>query len=369
MAKRRSSSLIVAAAVLAGAGFCGFLAAGAMARTSPPAAAQATPYAAKNATALANRAYFLYKHRHYHQALKEVNAALKADPNFQNAHLIKALIKKKLKHPHGKKKPRRFTRPQSKKLLTMEDVYRIRLAEFRVRHFRGQLTGHIVGGRTTLRRFWKRVLMRDPRYQNHRPSRREYRYFMNPRHFREQVRLIKRLAPQKYRDKVQLTTDPPDMRMYREKVQPFFLQSCATVGCHRGQDSHGLRLYGARHGANILDTYTNFYTLSKLHYKKAAMINRAHPRKSLFLQYTLSPEVARFHHPGKKGPTDHVINARAMLAWIKSLYYPTPSYGIAAAPRHGGKHAPRRRSATHTRRRTRRRTHRRARTGNGGMGR
>ncbi|NNM87675.1 MAG: hypothetical protein HKL95_04060 [Phycisphaerae bacterium] len=303
-----------------------------MAASQQQIAAQERALSPKDAIGHEKLARMLYDDGRYQQALKQVDASLKINPAYQDAQLLKSLILSKIAGQKKNTNKVASTQPGKKKLhrlLTMDDIYKIRLWELS-RHESGPLEGTIVGGQKTLLKFWRRVILQDPDYQNPFPTRRQREGFISPDNFVQQVRLMLRLGQAKYWDKVHIHSEPQAMRTFRQTVEPVVLQSCATVGCHRGQGAPGFRLFGAGGRANLRQTYTNFYVLNKLAYKGRNFINRGNPPLSLLYQYLLPRDDAAYRHPGKpeRGPRYHVFNRRAVIDWIESLRFPAHRYGI-----------------------------------------
>lgn len=287
-------------------------------------------------------ANFLYNNRLYHQALTQVNEALKIEPGFQNAQLLKNLIDTALRQQRaaanigpasttsspGSRSPR-MTAPMAdgQTLLTMKDVYKIRLWQLR-RHETAPIEGRILHRRKTLISFWRNVILRNPIYQNTTLTRKDYEQFISPNNLDRQIYLIRRLGTQKYWDKVQIKSDPELMKIFRTDIQPIALQSCATIGCHRGQNAPGFRLYEDQGQNSVRKTYTNFLTLTRFRYDNMPLISLRNPHMSLLLQYLQPKELQAYAHPGKRGPVMRTFNQNVLLNWIESLRYPPRSYGL-----------------------------------------
>ncbi len=295
-------------------------------------AAQESALSPKDAIGHEKLARELYDNGSYQQALRQVEISLKINPAYQDAQLLKSLILSKIAGQKKKSTTVASTQPGKKKLhtlLTIDDIYKIRLWELS-RQESGPLEGTIVGGQKTLLKFWRRVILPDPDYQNPFPTRRQREGFVSPNNFVQQVRLMLRLGQAKYWDKIQIHSEPQVMQTFRQTVEPVVLQSCATVGCHRGQGAPGFRLFGGRGHANLRQTYTNFYILNKLTYKGRKLINRGDPPLSLLYQYLLPRDDAAYRHPGKpqRGPRYRVFNRKAIMDWIESLRFPAHRYDI-----------------------------------------
>ncbi len=294
-------------------------------------------------------AEYLYNNHLYTQALQQVNEALKIKPDFQNAQLLKNLITSQLKRQsragNGNTAVQRgnsteFSPPQptagGQRLLTMKDVYKIRFWQLQ-RHETAPIEGGILHRRKTLLAFWHNDILRNPVFQSRTLTLQDYQQFISPNNFKRQIYLIRRLGTKKYWDKVQIKSDPQVLKIFRTDIQPIVLQSCGTVGCHRGQNAPGFRIYGDQGSNNTLKTYTNFLTLTRFSYKHKPLISLDNPRMSLLLQYLQPTELQAYEHPGKKGPRPLRFGESKVIDWIESLRYPPHSYGIT---RHTAKTKP-----------------------------
>ena len=285
-------------------------------------------------------AQYLFNNHLYAQALQQVNEALKIKPNFQNAQLLKNLIESQLKRQsgagnvntavqQGNSAKRSTPAPTAggQRLLTMKDVYKIRFWQLQ-RHETAPIEGTILHPRKTLPAFWRNDILRNPVFQSRTLTLQDYQQFISPNNFKRQIYLIRRLGTQKYWDKVQIKSDPQVLKIFRTDIQPIVLQSCGTVGCHRGQNAPGFRIYGDQGSNNTLKTYTNFLTLTRFSYKHMPLISLDNPRMSLLLQYLQPRELQAYAHPGKKGPMPLRFGESKIIDWIESLRFPPHSYGI-----------------------------------------
>ena len=326
----------------------------AMVISTPSANAQETPAMARqiqqreaaikpdDAAGHQRMAQYLYNNRLYDQALQQVNEALKIKPNFQNAQLLKNLIESALRRqttthnvPAKTQNVSSSTEPSAiptsggQSLLTINDVYKIRFWQLQ-RHETAPIEGKILNRRKTLMAFWRNIILRNPIYQNSTLTRRDYEQFISPNNLNRQIYLIRRLGTTKYWDQVQIKSDPQVMKIFRTDIQPIVLQSCGTIGCHRGQNAPGFRIYGDQGGNNTLKTYTNFLTLTRFKYENMPLISQHNPRMSLLLQYLKPKELQAYSHPGKTGPAPLKFSENKVITWIESLRYPPHRYGIMA---------------------------------------
>ncbi|MHB1767136.1 MAG: hypothetical protein ACYCUV_04700 [Phycisphaerae bacterium] len=326
----------------------------AMVISTPSAKAQETPAMARqiqqreaaikpdDAAGHQRMAQYLFNNRLYDQALQQVNEALKIKPNFQNAQLLKNLIESALRRQttthnvpartqnvSSSTEPSAIPTSSGQSLLTINDVYKIRFWQLQ-RHETAPIEGKILNRRKTLMAFWRNIILRNPIYQNSTLTRRDYEQFISPNNLNRQIYLIRRLGTTKYWDQVQIKSDPQVMKIFRTDIQPIVLQSCGTIGCHRGQNAPGFRIYGAQGGNNTLKTYTNFLTLTRFKYENMPLISQHNPRMSLLLQYLKPKELQAYSHPGKTGPAPLKFSENKVITWIESLRYPPHRYGIMA---------------------------------------
>lgn len=274
-------------------------------------------------------AQYLYDHYMYSRALTQVDAALSINPNNQNAILLKSLIAAKIKNGGevGKTQAKNHSGKTTGGLLTPEDINRIRLAEWSVSE-QHPMRGVILKRVKTLHAFWKQWIAPNPLYQSLNLTEVNYKNFLRLNNFARQASLMMRIGDPKFTKMIVVRNNPDAIRLFRTTIQPFVLQSCSTVGCHRGQDFHGFKLFGARTTPSMAQTYTNFYILSKYSYRGRKLIDRSNPYNSLLIQYLMPHKIAAVVHPGKKPLAYRSFNEKALLSWISSLAFPTPSYGI-----------------------------------------
>jgi hypothetical protein len=159
--------------------------------------------------------------------------------------------------------------------------------------------------------------------------------------------IIKKGTPDMRRD-VTIQNDPPAMLEFRQRVQPFILNNCATSGCHGTIQPAKFSLITP--GDSDAAMYTNFYTLQN-HVKKLQgagdnvfgraelrVIDRQSPPQSLLLQYGLPGAVAEFDHPdvpNYRPPYRGVNDARyqQVLRWVSESLIPVaPDYGFTHGP-------------------------------------
>ncbi len=139
---------------------------------------------------------------------------------------------------------------------------------------------------------------------------------------------------------VKILTDPRSMLEYKSRVNPIFLQSCGTNGCHGGNKGGDFGLFP---GESTPAVYTNFYIIFK--YSKTIDgirylgMDREVPERSLLLQFGLPHADAKPPHPKVTGwkPRFKSVNDpsyQIAFGWLtKSLSVLQPDYGIHMSAR------------------------------------
>lgn len=332
--KRCSTVVALAMGVsVALAGISGALWAQEAVPATAPATTPTTVPAANPAAEAYREARDLFDLGKYDEARAAAERALKANPNMQDARLLMLRIQAELAKRPVKNGDKPVAGAAEKgNLLTMEDVYRIRMYEMAdedLKSVRGTID------RKELERFWDEVVLKDTRTTG--TSRDDRNAFLGSG-LAAQVGRIKALNATEYFEKVKVTSDPESLQTFRTRIQPFVLQNCATAACHGGADPNGFKIYGtAGRRPSDLETYTNFYMLSTYTKGGAKMIDRDNPDDSLLLQYGLPANSARTPHPGKvdmrpmySGKDDKRF--QDVVGWIRKLSWPKPNYGITYTP-------------------------------------
>jgi hypothetical protein len=159
--------------------------------------------------------------------------------------------------------------------------------------------------------------------------------------------IIKKGTPE-MRSDVIIQNDPRALLEFRQKVQPFVLNNCATAGCHGAVQPSKFSLITPADSEAAM--YTNFYTLQR-HIKRLPavgdnvfgrgelrLIDRQMPGQSLLLQYGLPPAIAELDHPevpNYRAPYRGFNDARYQqtLRWISETLVPVPpDYGFTVGP-------------------------------------
>jgi hypothetical protein len=302
------------------------LAAPAASRTATPLVV--TPADRAAADAQFDKAKALFDKNKFTEAQVENDKALKLDPTNINAVLLQASIKSRLAGgpvaPATTSAAATLAAPGKIPLLTSQQVTLVRLMELNP-----AVDGRLAGKNDPkmLEDFWQNVIVKDTTEVS---SRAAHDAFINSANFTNQVWRIRQSRERKYMEQVSLTTDPATFIAYRNNVQTFVLQNCASAECHsdRGQ-SGNFRLINP--ATSPEQQYTNFFILAQYANADGKMIDRVNPEKSLLLQYALPWANAAAKHPKVdvrkfSGLADSRI--RTVMGWISTLAFPKPNYYI-----------------------------------------
>ena len=288
--------------------------------------------AAPNPDALAHfrKAKELLDAQRYADAKKEADLAATLDPNLQDAKLLQAVIAGRLAdHPAPTATASATTGPAEpaakSELLTPEQITRIRLIELDPKET--GLTGSV--DRKTLEDYWANVALKNT--GGDRLTDTDRNNFLNPSNFTTQVFKLRDSGDPAYINKIKLTKDPANLVAFKQKVQPWLVQNCAT--CHAAPAANGFRISGTpNRAATDAEVYTNFYNLASYAKGDAQMLDRDHPENSLMLQYALPKKEAAFPHPGKAEIASKLAATspvyKDLLKWLGTLTFPRPNYGI-----------------------------------------
>ena len=222
-------------------------------------------------------------------------------------------------------------------LLTIEDVYRIRLMELR-----GPANPQdLVGGEIVPIRFRNDLLKRvvddrlGPQFERPRGEV-EFRGW-SPM---TKVKYILRETDEresKYRDDILITGDPERLKAFRSRIWPIIAGGCASTSCHGGAKGAGRLKFFTAPMTDDRVAYTNFYILHRWSRGGSRLINRGVPANSLLLECGLPEDVAKegLGHPKKldrpvyrNRTTDG--NYKLVRRWIEGLKNPLlpPEYRI-----------------------------------------
>jgi len=265
--------------------------------------------------------------------------ALQADPELVDA----AKLLNKLNTELTKSGPVSPQGVRDKHLLSLEDVSRVRLAEF-------NLKGDVVGVRfrnRVLRRFTQAMSGRDE-FKDDKDFNRKFmglnavkklQYIMDP------ARDLDPEVLESIKSDISIESDPIFMRKFRSKIWPIVRQNCATTGCHGAPEGvGGLKLFNVP-SRDVKILYTNFVILAGSSDKNGVrLLDRDATDNSLLLEYLLPPMLAKYPHPKTKKPIRNLFKDRERPAyklirdWIGSLASPGyPDFRLKYKPPFGMK--------------------------------
>jgi len=232
---------------------------------------------------------------------------------------------------------------QDKNLLSIADIYKVRLEEFRQK---GDLVGVKYRNRV-LQRFVAAMSGRDDFEKDMRFGRKfmgytsikKLQYILNPE---------RDIAPETLdtlKKDIIIESDPVFMKTFRSRIWPIVRQNCATTACHGDPKGKGnVKLFNtpARDGKI---TYTNFIILAGTSGKKGGrVLDRDTPGDSLLLEYLLPKSLAKRPHPTTKTAIRNLFKNREqtaykmILGWISALSAPGyPDYRLDYKPPFGMK--------------------------------
>jgi tetratricopeptide (TPR) repeat protein len=270
-----------------------------------------------------------YENKLYSDAKDALSRALKVDPDLVEAARLLSKVANALTAAGPSTGGVR-----DKNLLSVADVSRVRLEEFR-------LVGDIVGVKyrnRVLRRFVTAMSGRDEFETNKDfgrkfmgyPSIKKLQYIMNP------DRDIEPDTLEALKTDILVETDPMFMRQFRSKIWPIIKQNCATMGCHGAPEGvGGLKLFNVP-ARDVRISYTNFVILAGSSGAKVGrVLDRDTVQDSLLLEYLLPASVAKYPHPKTKKNIRNLFKNRQAPAykiisgWIDSLAAPGyPDYRL-----------------------------------------
>ncbi|HLP84622.1 MAG TPA: hypothetical protein VK157_09765 [Phycisphaerales bacterium] len=292
---------------------------------------------------------WLHERKRYDLALKEVERALKAEPDHPGANQLKIVLTEQLKLegmgpalPVTPKEPReRVAVPldamDSFPLLSDEQINLIRVFEVdlkdpprmlvpraAVEQFMDKYAGQLVEGRGQVPTT---------------PEGREQFLRQKPA---EILAWFFDLRAREFYDRVQVEENPRAMRSFINDVhRTWLVNSCATTKCHGGEEAGRLFLY-TRKPNSPRSAYTNFLILDR--YRTAegqGLIDYAQPARSPLLHMGLPRNKAIFKHPEVKGlgrvwkpifDSEDDPNFRAAVNWIQSMFETRAGYPIEYTP-------------------------------------
>ena len=273
----------------------------------------------------------------FREARRSLQAALKVKPDHARAKLLLRQVEAKIvtvgprTRPVGTGAARHAVKPEY--LVSREDVYRIRMVEYRPE-----------SGRVVRVRFRNNVLDRYIETMlGQEGFRKETFLALSPV---AKLQHILRNKPDKegLKKDILIEADPQFMLDFRRRVWPLLARSCAPSTCHGSADGKGkLKLFAVGLRDDRIP-YTNFAVLAGFVSKSGRrVIDRGQHEKSLLLQFGLPKKEAGTgdSHPKKKIPvlfTDKKNeNYKDVLKWIGELQAQYPNYRLKYRPPFGMK--------------------------------
>jgi hypothetical protein len=205
-------------------------------------------------------------------------------------------------------------------VLSREAINRIRLAEFHVDDMtdrpRVSITKRVI--QEFLEEAAKNQAMSDL-------DRRLFREGAND----DKLRWMIKVTGERYLDRVEMTSEPRSLAVFRQRVWPLVSRGCAAPSCHGGERAGSLRfVLPISYGPAMS---TNFYIVSRFEAVDGRLVDREHAESSLLLQFGLPGDQGVLKHPVAispvyTGPNDPKY--QAVLDWIRQLRSPCPDYRI-----------------------------------------
>ncbi|MDX2118000.1 MAG: tetratricopeptide repeat protein [Planctomycetota bacterium] len=141
--------------------------------------------------------------------------------------------------------------------------------------------------------------------------------------------------------RVRVLDDPPALKVFRESVQgSWLINSCATSKCHGGEEAGRLWL-ASKMPATETSAYTNFIILSRFKLADGTpLIDLEKPEASPLMQLGMVRKASKFPHPPvPSGPSRADVwrpvfretserRFKEAVQWIAGLYRPRPDYPI-----------------------------------------
>ena len=269
-------------------------------------------------------------------ARKELQSALQIDATNEKAKLLLRRVEGRLNRPATPAAPAGAATVApatqvstsfpnaSKELVSDDDIYRIRLAEYKPNEpVSVRLTNKVVDRFVTCNRGLGDFTDRDFEKKFRALPATEQMQYMIDNTTTDDVDI---------RKDIQIQDDPSFMTEFR-RVWPTIEQTCATAQCHGGgRPVGGFKLYRGP-GKNV--DYTNFLILSAFVKGDNRMVDRTRPDKSMLLQFGLPKDIAQTPHPKQISAFTNQDDAkyRRIMQWINSLNGPEqPAYRISYRP-------------------------------------
>ncbi|MDP7636028.1 MAG: hypothetical protein QF577_00625 [Phycisphaerae bacterium] len=274
------------------------------------------------------------------EAQSELRAVLKLEKNHEKARLLMRLVeakidRTKLPTPGTPGTGVRKFKIKNEYLVSREDIYRIRIEEWRRKNdvvrvrFRNDL----------IRRFIKMMQGRSE--------------FASDNRFREKFLAWSPMEKLRYimlnegdntsvKKDIHIESDPAFMKEFRLRIWPLLARGCADSACHGAPGGvGGLKLFNVPSYDERIP-YTNFAILVGYTFEGGRrLIDRSTHKKSVLLQYGLPPKMAQRKHSKEIPPlfvNNKNVNYKRVLQWIEGLSKPNyPDYRLRYRPPFGMK--------------------------------
>src|SRR5258706_2474852 len=289
-------------------------------------------------------ARWLFSSKSYEPARKEVDEALKLDPNNTDAATLGQTIQSQMRlhhskaagtpvgtpangaatgtrpGPNGAKQPGAATQAFTaswRKYISPEDINRIKQAEWS----KDDATVKVAFNGDVKRRFIATAS--------------ENAATFNAMTAQQQAAEILEKGQADERKDVRIVNDPATLAEYKRVIQPVILSGCATAGCHGGPHGGKFFLYGTPDSDAA--SYTNFLLLIRTKATvggvETVMFDRTYNAKSLLAEFGLPADVSKVAHPEVKGAVVRPIfrskedpQYKALMKWLGRLVTPEPNY-------------------------------------------
>lgn len=182
------------------------------------------------------------------------------------------------------------------------------------------------------------------------PASREARDALLRRPGLEQLDLLFRLRAREFYPEVDVQGLPESLRLFRDGPhREYVINSCATSGCHGGENGGRLRLSRTRANSEIT-ALTNFYILSQFQVSPpdgkgpVPLLDWRDPERSPLIELGLPRAESRFPHPPVVRSVSGLDVWRPTLlsredrratdiaAWMNSMIKPRPEYSLNYQP-------------------------------------
>lgn len=282
-------------------------------------------------------------------ALTEVDRALKADPDSQQARDLRVIIIEQSKLQHVKPAPGDqrvpVARPVRREFPLLDDA---QINLMRVLEVDLKDPPRMNIRQETVRRFLDAYAGREAKDLGKVPITPEGRDVFLRKTPAEVLAWLFELRAREFYGEVQIMDDPKAMRLFRDSVhRNWLVNSCATTRCHGGEEAGRLWLHNRQPNSKA-SVYTNFLIMDRFRLDDGRpLISYDSPADSILLEYGLPVKDSVRKHPEiqglGKGRWQPVFSGRdderykAAIEWIRSMYRPRPDYPVDfVAPVPGG---------------------------------